>query len=140
MFLRLREAKVPSFGGDLGEVFAFASLRFAFGKTPAKLAGFLLTQGSGVQDKLRQDQAEADAVVAGGQSDAATGRNATAAGEAEPAAAAEHADRACSWACRIGLRPRSVTPIPIATPFPHVAAHVENTQLVGGFLPYGMRC
>ena len=49
----------------------------------------------------------------------------------EPATATDHAARPTIRTCRIVLRGAAVIVIPIATPFPHVATHIVDAQLVG---------
>ena len=51
-------------------------------------------------------------------------------GVVAPAAATEHAVGARGSARRIGLRTAAIAAMPIATPLPHIATHIIETQFV----------
>ena len=53
-----------------------------------------------------------------------------------PRAAPENAVSTCGSSLRIGLAAAAVIPIPVATPLPHVAAHIVNAQFVGLFFAH----
>lgn len=55
-----------------------------------------------------------------------------------PAAPSNHPVGTCCWASWIGLIVADVAAVPVLAPFPHIAAHVEQTQLVGCFGADGM--
>ena len=55
-----------------------------------------------------------------------------------PATATDYAVRPTIGACRIGLSSATVRAIPVATPFPQVATHIVNAQLVGRLGGYGV--
>ena len=69
-----------------------------------------------------------------------TKRHAAVPREVVPATATEHAARPTIRTCGIVLRRTAITAIPVATPFPHVACHVVETQLVGCLGGNGVGC
>ena len=77
-------------------------------------------------------------VAAGGVAVVAAIRCAAEQSVIAPAAAAIHAVGARFRACRIILGVGWIIPIPVAAPFPYVAAHVVNPKFIGLFLPHCM--
>ena len=59
-----------------------------------------------------------------------TTRDSTAPSVVAPATATNHAARARTGSCRVGLACAAVTAIPVEAPFPHVAAHVIDSKFV----------
>ena len=55
-----------------------------------------------------------------------------------PATATDHAVRPTIRTCGIVLRRTAVSTFPIATPFPYVATHIVDAQLVGRLGGYGV--
>ena len=85
-----------------------------------------------------EGKAQAEAVATERQAVVATKRHAAEPGVAAPATATEHAARPTIRTCGIVLRRTAVSTFPIATPFPHVTAHIVDAQLVGRLGGYGV--
>ena len=74
-------------------------------------------------------QAEGDVAIRRGVVD--TNRNTTVPRTVAPATATDHAVRPSIRTGGIVLRRTAITAIPVATPFPYVATHIVDAQLVG---------
>ena len=85
-----------------------------------------------------EGKAQAEVVVTERRGVAVTIRHAAAPRVVEPATATVHAGRPTIRTCGIVLRRTAITAIPITTPFPHVATHIVDAQLVGRLGGYGM--
>ena len=87
-----------------------------------------------------EGKAQAEVAATARRVAVATIRHAAAPRAAEPATATAHAVRPNSKTGRIGLRCACVTTTPIITPFPYVAAHIVDAQLVGRLGGNGVGC
>ena len=81
-------------------------------------------------------QAEVEATVR--REAAVTKRHAAEPRDEVPATATVHAERPTIRTCGIVLRRTAVSTFPIATPFPYVATHIVDAQLVGRLFGYGV--
>ena len=79
---------------------------------------------------LREGEAKAEVAAAKARRVAEAKRRATVPIVVEPATATINPDRPTVWTRRIGLSIAAIAAIPILAPFPHVAAHVIQAQLV----------
>ena len=87
-----------------------------------------------------EGKAQAEVAATARRVVAATKRHAAAPRDAEPATATVHAVRPTIRTCWIVLRGTAITAIPVATPFPHVATHIVDAQLVGRLGSNGVGC
>ena len=85
-----------------------------------------------------EGKAQAEVVVTVRRVAAGTIRHAAAPRVAVPATATVHAVRPTIRTCGIVLRRTAVSTFPIATPFPYVATHIVDSQLVGCLGGYGV--
>ena len=80
---------------------------------------------------LPRNKAEAKAVAAAVWDVSAAERREAAVRRVVPATAASDAERALTWAPRVGLGANWVIAIPISAPFPYVAVHVIQAPRIG---------
>ena len=87
-----------------------------------------------------EGKAQAEVVATARRAAPDTNRHAAAPRAVEPATASVHAVRRTIRTCGIVLKRTAVPAIPITTPFPHVATHIVDAQLVGRLGGYRVSC
>ena len=85
-----------------------------------------------------EGKAQAEAAATARRVVEATIRHAAVPRVVDPATATVHEDRPSIETCGIVLRRTAITVKPVATQFPHVAAHIVDAQLVGRLGGYGV--
>ena len=88
---------------------------------------------------LGKSEAEPDVVAPVGGGGVVPIRHTTVPRVEDPATAAQHAVRATCRTLRVSLRATTIVAVPVTAPFPNIAAHVVQTQLVVRFRPHRMR-